>query len=64
MNGNRGNGRQYSLRIGTAPPPLPPSCNKVTQSTSLNNCLSTFSFFPVSFFPLLLYILRENRTKL
>ena len=40
------------------------SCNKVTQSTSLKNCLSTFNFFPVSFFPLLLCVSRENRTTL
>ena len=41
-----------------------PSCNKVTQSTSLKNCLSTFNFFPVSFFLLLLCISTENITKL
>ena len=41
-----------------------PSCHKFTQSTSLENCLSTFSFFLVSFFLLLLCISRENRTKL
>ena len=41
-----------------------PSCSKVTQITSLKNCLSTFNFFPVSFFLLLLCISRENRTKL
>ena len=40
-----------------------PSCNKVTQSTSLKNCLLTFKF-PISFFPLLLCNSRENRTKL
>ena len=40
-----------------------PSCNKVTQSTSLKNCLLTFKF-PISFFPLLLSNSRENRTKL
>ena len=41
-----------------------PSCNKVTQSTSLKNYLLTFKFFPISFFLLLLCISRENRTKL
>ena len=41
-----------------------PSCNKVTQSTSLKNCLSTFTFFPFSFFPHLLCISRKNRIKL
>ena len=40
-----------------------PSCNKVTQSSSLKNCLSTFNFFPVSFFTHLLCISRKNRTQ-
>ena len=40
-----------------------PSCNKVTQSTSLKNCLSIFNFFTVSFFLLPLCISKENRTK-
>ena len=53
-------GVNFSLEL-----PLPtPSCNEITQSTSLKNCLSTFNFFPVSFFLLLMSISRENKTKL
>ena len=38
--------------------------HRVTQVTSLKSCLPTFNFFPVNFSPLLLCILRGNRTKL
>ena len=68
INGNGWHGWQFFLRIGATP--LPP-CNKLTQSnikkmqiTSLKICLSMFNFFQVSFSPLLLWILTENRIKL
>ena len=37
---------------------------KKMQITSLKNCLPTFSFLPVNFFPLVLWIQIENRTGL
>ena len=45
------------------PPPPAISLNPKMRITFLKNCLSTFKFFPVTFFPLFC-ISTENRTKL
>ena len=74
INGNGEKDENFSEELVLPILPLPPTSSslqlgctelhRVTQVTSLKNCLSTFNFFPVSFSPLLLYILRGNRTKL
>ena len=64
--GNRANGLQLFLGIGIGPTPAI-WLNKVTSKmpiTSLKNFLSTFKFFPVSFFTFLLFISTGTRTKL
>ena len=54
INGNRGNGLQFFLRIGTAPFSLQLGYTEQPQKmqiTSLKNSLSTFNFVPVGFVP-------------
>ena len=67
IDGNSGNGLQFFLRIGSAPSPQQlgyTEHHQKMQITSLKNCLSTFKFFSVSFFPLSFVHLAVSRIKL